>query len=117
MATAQTDLPRVAASNGLGSSHHAVSLLDVLPELGEALDGERASASRVLTARGCQFAAGPVDVAAGGWPDTTFALLLVRGGLVHQTRAATGRMIAFLSSGDVLMPFTADPYDLSGEGA
>jgi hypothetical protein len=40
---------------------------------------------------------------------TTFALLPLRGAVTHQTRAGIGQMTAFLASGDLLMPFRADP--------
>jgi CRP/FNR family transcriptional regulator, cyclic AMP receptor protein len=93
-----------------------VSLLDAHSELREAIDmADRNRASRALLAGGYRFTAGPVDIAAAGWPYTTFTLLLLHGSLVHETRAATGRMIAFLSHGDVLMPFGPDPHRLPAQ--
>jgi CRP-like cAMP-binding protein len=100
-----------AAPHRPGSSA-TVALTKFDPELLDAVGGARAG--RALLARGYRFPAGPIDLAAGGWPESTFALLLLRGSLVHETRAVTGQMIAFLASGDLLMPFSPDPLELSG---
>jgi CRP/FNR family cyclic AMP-dependent transcriptional regulator len=82
--------------------------------LDAASEAQRDQAGRTLLARAYRFASGPIDLTAVAWPDTTFALLLLRGGLAHDTRAGTGRMIAFLASGDVLMPFSPDPHETCG---
>ncbi len=96
-------------------SRVTVALTKFQPELLEAVDRpDRARAGRALLASGYRFRPGPVDLAAGGWPESTFALLVLRGSLVHQTTAVSGRMIAFLSAGDLLMPFSPDPYELPG---
>jgi CRP/FNR family transcriptional regulator, cyclic AMP receptor protein len=116
--TASLTAQRPAGNAGrLPKRPHAttVALTRFDHELLDAVGGaERNHAGGALLACGYRFAAGPIDLAAGGWPDTTFALLLLRGALTHQTRAASGRMIAFLASGDVLMPFLPDPLELSG---
>src|SRR5205085_9409620 len=73
-----------------------VPLTEIDHELLDAVGGaERDHAGRALLACGYRFMAGPIDLAAGGWPDTTFALLILRGSLTQQTHAATARMIAF----------------------
>jgi CRP/FNR family transcriptional regulator, cyclic AMP receptor protein len=105
--------PDAATAARPGVATVALTRLD--PELLDAVGGVQGGrAERALLARGYRFTPGPIDLTAGGWPASTFALLLLRGSVIHQTRAGTGRMIAFLSSGDLLMPFSPHRPQVSG---
>ncbi|HEY2320319.1 MAG TPA: Crp/Fnr family transcriptional regulator [Solirubrobacteraceae bacterium] len=87
-------------------AHVHVSLVEWDSEFAEAVNGDYDRARRALQAHGYWLPAGSVTLPMPGVPETTFALLTLRGSLVRQTRAADGRMIEFVSNGDLLMPFS-----------
>ncbi len=97
------------------ASNAYVALTDFDSELSEAVDGvDRKRARRALLARSYRFAPGPVELSPAGSSDTTFALLVLYGSLIHRTEVATGQMIAFVSGGEVLMPFSPHPAAVRG---
>ena len=101
---------------GLGQAVHAlveqpsrgpyVALNELDPEFAEVVSHGDRHRARALLAPSYRLSAGAVALPTAGVPDTTFAFLILRGSLIDQTEVATRRMIAFLSSGDLLTPFT-----------
>jgi DNA-binding transcriptional ArsR family regulator len=93
-----------------------LSLIDVDPELAAAIgDLDRERARRTLVARVHRLPVGPVDVRALGLAASTFALLVVRGALLYEARAADGRMVDFVTRGDLLLPFFPVPERTRGQ--
>ncbi len=87
-----------------------VSVLDVDAELRDLVPAERlAQARAALVATVHRFAPGIVDLSAGGFPPGTFALVAVRGSLMHEVTFADRELAELVLPGDVLPPW--DPAD------
>jgi hypothetical protein len=87
-----------------------VSLLKSDPDLAAAVSPDaRPRARRALSALTVGFDPGPVDLAAERFPDTTFALLVIRGALTQEANLSDRTMIELLLGGDVLLPWPPSP--------
>ena len=83
-----------------------VALLDADPELASEIPaGDRPRARQALLAPVYVVGAGPVDFAAHALPETTFALLVVRGLLRSDVTLAGRELSELLVAGDVVLPW------------
>jgi DNA-binding transcriptional ArsR family regulator len=103
-------VPDARDNDYIRASPAAISLVDVDPDFAAAIaDPDRGRARRTLVARLHHLPPGPVNLRALGLPESTFALLVLRGAVLYEARAAAGRMVEFVLRGDLLLPHAPGP--------
>lgn len=116
--TRQQAIASIRAPAYLSDASVRVALLKLDPDLAEAVSSaDRNRARGAVQACAYRLAAGRVSIPMADMPSTTFALLVLRGALVHETQVGQGRMVEFISRGDLLMPFHPQPDGAHGRVA